>query len=290
MGESSGHAKGLIIVLLGVLVLTPDVLLIRLAGVDHWHVLIWRGLAQAIGVTTILLALNGRATPGIFRAVGSQGLLAAMLLAASSLMFVIALSHTTAANVLIILAITPFFAALTSRAFLGEAIGRRTWLAIAAAVGGMVLLALDSMDREALIGDLIALGAAFTLGSSFTALRRGRKVNMLPAIAIGGLLFAAISWWQAPETPLGRDQMTFLFLMCLIVPVSSALVATGLRYLPAPEVSLLTQIEVVLGPLWVWLVIDEAPGPWALAGGIVVISTLTIHSLLTLRGQVSEVR
>jgi len=286
MDGQSMHAKGLAIVTLGVLILTPDVLLIRLIGVDHWTLLAWRGYLQGLGMLLLLLAVYRRGTLSSFKAIGIRGLGATLTFSAGTVLFVVALTYTSAANVLIIVASSPFFAALASRVFLGERIAGMTWAAILVALGGIGLLALEGLGRSAFLGDLAALGVAVTLGANFTILRHAREVNMIPAMALSGLLVGLIASPLAQPVELGQSQLLYLVIMGLfVVPLSFALITLGPRYLPAPEVSLLLLLETVLGPLWVWLVIGEAPGPLALAGGGVVVATLAAHSALALRQQ-----
>jgi drug/metabolite transporter (DMT)-like permease len=278
-----------VIVVAGVLLLTPDALLIRLIAIDHWNLLVWRGLLQALVLSLILVALNGWATPAVFRAVGRRGLLCALLIAASTFLFIVALSYTTVANVLIIMAAAPFFAAITSRIFLGEPVRAFTWTAIAVAMAGIALLAYGSVDAKtpgSLLGDLLALGGALTLGSNFTVLRHGRAVNMIPAMVMSGLLVGALAWLLAPALVLEGRQLLYLGIMGLVVaPIPFALITIGLRSLPAPEACLLMLLETVLGPLWVWLVIGETPGRLALVGGVLVVATLAGHSILAQRAQ-----
>ena len=279
------QAKGLIIVVLGVLVLTPDTLLIRLIAVDHWTLLVWRGLLQALGLSVLVACFHGRHTLTCFRAVGLAGYSAAFLFALGTVLFVVALSCTSVANTLIIVASAPFFAALASRVFLGERIASRTWLAIFVALGGIVLLAFESLGTGALWGDLAALGVAVAMGGNFTVVRHARAVNMIPAMALSGLIVAIVATPIAPAAVVLDDaQLAFMLAMGLfVVPVSFALITLGPRYLPAAEVSLLMLLETVLGPLWVWLAIGEAPGTMAFLGGSIVVATLAAHSALALR-------
>jgi drug/metabolite transporter (DMT)-like permease len=281
------QAKGLIIVVLGVLVLTPDTLLIRLIAVDHWTLLVWRGLLQALGLSVLVGCFHGRDTLACFRAVGLAGYSAAFLFALGTVLFVVALSYTSVANTLIIVASAPFFAALASRVFLGERIALRTWIAIVVALGGIVLLAFESLGTGTLWGDLAALGVAIAMGGNFTVLRHARAVNMIPAMALSGLIVALAAAPIAPAAVvLNEAQLAFMLAMGLfVVPVSFALITLGPRYLPAAEVSLLMLLETVLGPLWVWLAIGEAPGPLGFLGGSVVVATLAAHSALALRGE-----
>jgi drug/metabolite transporter (DMT)-like permease len=279
-----GQTKGLIIVFLGVLVLTPDTLLIRLIAVDHWTLLVWRGLLQALGLSVLVACFHGRNTLACFRAVGPAGYSAALLFALSTVLFVVALTYTSVANTLIIVASAPFFAALASRIFLGEAIARRTWIAIVVALGGIALLAFENLGASSLWGDLAALGVATAMGGNFTVIRHARAVNMIPAMALSGVIVGLAALLVGEPAVLDRTQLAWMLAMGLfVVPVSFALITLGPRYLPAAEVSLLLLLETVLGPFWVWMVLGEAPGPWALIGGAVVIATLTTHCALALR-------
>ena len=114
-------------------------------------------------------------------------------------------------------------------------------------------------------------------------MRHARAINMIPAMALSGLIVGLAALLVAEPAVLDRMQLTWMLVMGLfVVPVSFALIALGPRFLPAPEVSLLLLLETVLGPFWVWLALGEAPGPWALAGGAVVVATLAVHSVLAL--------
>ncbi len=282
------HLKGLLITGLGVIILSPDSLLVRLIGTDAWTLMFWRGLLQFAGIAIILFCFKGWGALGAFRAIGLWGLPASLCLAASNVSFVTALAHTTVANTLVILAAAPFFAAILSGIFLRERVAFRTWGAIACTFAGIGLLVSDSLSSGglgsgSLIGDLAALVAALSLGASFTILRHARHINMIPALALAALLTAAVAFPLASPGSLSETQFFYTLLMgLLLMPLSGVLIILGPRYLPAPEVSLMLLLETVLGPIWVWLVVAEEPGRMTLAGGAIVVAALVIHSLLAL--------
>ena len=285
MEDRGTRAKGLAIVSLGVLVITPDTLLVRLAAMEPWSLLVWRSFLVALGLFLLIALIWRRQAPAAVRSIGRTGWLITLFYAAVNVLFVLALAHTTVANVLIIVAAAPFFAALSSRIFLGEAIAGHTWIAIFAALGGIAVLTSDNLGSGALLGDLLALACALAFGCKFTLVRHARAINMIPAAALSGLVSGSVALLLAgpPALP-SPAQLTVLVIMALVLlPVGIALMTIGPRYLPAPEVSLLILLETVLGPIWVWLVIGEEPSPAALLGGAIVISTLAIHSLLLLR-------
>lgn len=289
MSGLSDHAKGLLITAAGVLAITPDSLLVRLVDTDVWTLVFWRGLLMAFGIGVGLLLVHRGETWTRCRAVGANGLLITALFTATTVFFVTALDRTTVANTLIIVSSAPLFAALFSRLFLAEAVPLRTWMAILATLGGIAILVSGSLGQGTLEGDLAALAATIGLAGSFTAMRRGRAVSMVPATALSGVTSAALAvlvgtlLGGAPAA-LAPEAWTPLLLMGLLVlPVSTALITLGPRYIPAAEVGLLMPLETVLGPLWVWLALGEEPGPRALLGGTVVVVTLMLHAIAGLR-------
>ena len=289
MSGLSDHAKGLLITAAGVLAITPDSLLVRLVDTDVWTLVFWRGLLMAFGIGVGLLLVHRGETWARCRAVGANGLLITALFTATTVFFVTALDRTTVANTLIIVSSAPLFAALFSRLFLAEAVPLRTWMAILATLGGIAILVSGSLGQGTLVGDLAALAATIGLAGSFTAMRRGRAVSMVPATALSGVTSAALALLAgtllggAPAA-LAPEAWTPLLLMGLLVlPVSTALITLGPRYIPAAEVGLLMPLETVLGPLWVWLALGEEPGPRALLGGTVVVVTLMLHAIAGLR-------
>jgi len=284
MDRLPDHLKGLVLTFGGVLVLTPDSLLVRLIEADPWTMVFWRGALMALGLGGFLVLYHRRQTPARFRAMGANGLLVAVILAAGSVLFILALNNTSVANTLVIVAAAPLIAAVFSHAFLGEPASPRTWGAVVVALSGIVVLASGSARGGTLAGDLAALGTAVCMAGSLVLIRRVRSANMLPAMVLsGGLGALVVAPWTAPFS-IAPDQTWLLLILGLVVlPVSFGLLTLGPRYLPAPEVGLILLLETVLGPLWVWLVIGEEPGQRALVGGAIVIGALVGHSLLMLR-------
>jgi len=280
----SAHAKGVLITALGVLFISPDTLLIRLAGMDIWSLAVWRGVLQALGVLLLVAAVYRGRTWTAFRAIGWSGLLLAAVFAANTLAFLAAVLNTKVANALVLVATAPLFTALLSWLILGERLALRTWAAILAALAGVALIVAEGLGAGTLLGDGMALLAAFLLGFKFTIVRRRRSIDMVPAMAASGLMFAAAALPFAEAAAPAPEQLLWLVLMGFaVLAPATALLTIGPRYLPAPEVSLMMLGETVLGPLWVWLAIHEAPSPLGLAGGAVVLAALSANAVLGLR-------
>ncbi len=284
MERLSDHSKGLLLTTLGVLIITPDTLLIRLVAIDPWSMMVWRGLLQAIGIMVILTLIYRGQTMRRCRAIGWGGVAAAGLFTITTLGFLIALQHTSVANTLVIIATAPFFAALFSFVLLRERIPRRTVLAIAAAVAGVAIMVSESWGGGAFLGDAAALVTAATLGGKFTIFRHRRETNMVPSLAIAGLFAVGLGLVMTTPVMVEGARLIYLLIMGLmVVPIASALVSLGPRYISAPEVSLIFLLETALGPLWVWLVLSEVPPNLTFVGGAIVLATLLAHSWIGFR-------
>ena len=274
------YRKGFWLTFAGVLVWTPDALLIRLADVEFFTLAVYRG---ALGGCLMLLGFSlysGRDCIRQIIAIGIWGLLVALLEGAASWTFYLALERTTVANVLVIFASTPLIAALLTRLFLDDVIERPTWIAICSVGFGLVIVASGGFTTGNWVGDLIALCNAFVIAGVFTVIRRKQNLNMIPAVALGLLLSALVAYPFAEFSSVGNSQWIFLLLGAgVVLPLALALTTLGPRYLPAPEVAMLTLLETVVGPLWVWYVIGEEPGVRTFIGGSVIVFALFLHAL-----------
>ena len=281
------HTKGLIMTFAAVLILSPDALLVRLIKCDVWTLLFWRCLLTG-GMQAIFLAASYRTQfVQSFRNIGRTGLLSAAIVGTGSLMFVNSLKHTAAANTLVILAATPLISSLLSWLFLREKIARRTWVAIFVCFGGIVLIFSGSLESGLLLGDLLALGATFMWGSNLVVIRSGKTVNMIPANLLGNLLVVPVALLAGAQPgSVSPDDITFLLLVGgVVLPISFTLITLSPRYLPAPEVSLILLVETILGPIWVWMALKETPNASTLVAGLLIIGTLIVHTLMSVRAQ-----
>ncbi len=277
------HIKGLAITILGVLVLTPDSLLVRLIGLDSWSMVFWRGFLLMVVLTLALAVIYRGRTLALFLAIGQTGLAIAALFALGSVLFILALHNTSVANTLVIVAAAPLITAILCWLFLSEPVPTRTWLAILGAFAGIAILVSDSRHGGTLGGDLAALGTAACMAGALSLIRRARALNMVPAMALSGGLSALLVLPIASPFSIAPGEVWILLVLGVVVlPVSFGLTSLGPRYLPAPEVALILLLETVLGPFWVWLVLAETPSVRALIGGAVVIAALILHSLATL--------
>jgi len=280
----SDNAKGYLITLAGVAIITPDTLLIRLAAVDPFTLAVTRGLLGGLMVLSLSALWYRRGLAAQFRGLGVWALAAALLQGVGMILFVTALEHTSVANVLIAFATMPLIAALMSWAFLGERVLPVTWAAILVSLAGLAVVASGSLGTGRLFGDLLALADAVCLAAFLVVVRRHRAVNMIPAMGLGLLTSAVLAAPFAAFPALAPLQWLWIALIGLVVlPFGAMLLTLGPRYLAAPEVAMLMLLETVVGPFWVWLVLAEEPGIRSLTGGAIIVATLGLHALVRLR-------
>jgi drug/metabolite transporter (DMT)-like permease len=279
------HLKGLLITTCGVLLVVPDSLFVRLIVAEPTVIVFWRGLIAGLLVTAAVLAFQGLSG---FRAVlrtGWPGVIYTLLLGSTAPGFVMAVAHTSVANVVFILASMPIFAAVFSRVFLGETITSRMLWTIAAVLAGLGIIAYGSGENDLASwkGDLWALYTSASFAAALTAVRRLRETSMIPAVPVA--YFLAALMMSAISDPLASfaPQWPLFLAHGAIIGASSCLLVLGPRYLSSAEVALLILLESVLAPLLVWAVVGEDPGIWAIFGGAVVIGALLVSNLIALR-------
>ena len=195
-----------------------------------------------------------------------------------------ALKNTSVANVLIFFASMPLIAALMSKIFLHEQVQKATWTAIGVVVLGLLIVGSRGLIVGNWLGDFLALMCAVIMAGFFTVVRGKSAVNLIPATGFGLLLAALVASPFAVFPEMSSSQWVYLIVGAgFVLPVALGLLTLGPRYLPAPEAAMLTLLETVLGPLWVWFVIKEQPSMETIMGGVVIIFTIAIHSFLALK-------
>jgi len=216
-----------------------------------------------------------------FRSVGRPGVAVAVCVAVSSASFIGALNHDSVARVLFILAVSPMLAALLARVTLGEPITRRTLLAMVLALVGVTVM-LGTPGEGDLAGDGLAFLAALSFAIVVVITRWRHEISMTPATCLSQLiLVVAFLPFASPGAIGGGDIGWLIALGVGQIGLGFVLLTVGARLIPAAQVGLITLLEVVLGPLWVWLALDERPGALTLAGGAIVIVAIVIQTRVT---------
>lgn len=267
----------------------PDTLLIRLAqaqGCDQWTIAFWRGVLAAIGLLVFYRIMEGKGALKEGLRPDPWLIMAAAVMALQALAFLLSVTNTSVANTLVIIATGPLFTALFAWMFLKEQPPLRTWVTIAAALAGMLVIFHHDLSGAGLFGDALALVSSIGLGSMFVILRHRKTVNMMPAMAVG-IFVSALAVLPA-ATPFSVSAAGFGLLVLqglLVLPLSFGLLTLGPRYLPAPEVSLLLLMETVLAPWIVWMVVGEPVSRTTMIGGAVILIALAVNAGLGLHNR-----
>jgi drug/metabolite transporter (DMT)-like permease len=276
------HRRGLTLAIAGMVILSPDALLIRLVeGAGIFQIIFYRTLFMGIVLALGLGAYYGRQLPALMVALGWRGALSSVLMAASNVGFVGAMLNTSVANALVILATIPIFGALFSYLLLGERIRRHTAIAILLAIAGVLVIVSGSLGRGSLLGDAIALGVAAMQGLNLTILRGAGDKDATLSICIAGFLAAAAALPLTGTLRVSAHDLGLLALLGgLVLPLALGLFMAGARYAPAAEVGLMALLETTLGPLWVWVGVGEVPPEEAFIGGALVIGAIVTNSVM----------
>jgi len=249
----------------------------------RFEITFWRSFFAALTVAGFLLFVRRDFSASIRRA-GAPGLLSGAMWATMFVCFMLALTLTSTANTLIVLAVAPLTTAFLAWALLRAPIAPRTWLAIGVAMAGIVWMFAGSLKIESpasVLGMLIAFGAPVASAINVVILKKhGHGVDLIPAVFLGGVISAALMLPLAlPSIATAGDVALLALLGFAQLGLPCMLLVIAARHLAATEVALLALLEVVLGPLWAWLGAGEVPATTTLAGGALVLAALLINEL-----------
>jgi drug/metabolite transporter (DMT)-like permease len=238
-----------------------------------------RAFFAAIALFALVVAMERRGTVRAFLGMGRSGVAMTVFLGISSGAFLLALNHTTVANVLFMQAAAPMMAALLGWALISEPVDARTWAALFLAGAGVVVMAAGSLDAG--VG---AVGLPLLMTASFAAViviaRHRRDVSMMPATCASQVLVVAVC---APFVSLGSVSGSDWAILAALgvgqMGMGLAFLTIGARLIPPAQVALISLLEVVLGPIWVWLAYGERPSAATLVGGAVVVAAVVVQAV-----------
>lgn len=258
---------------------------------DSWTVVFWRCLFACLFMLTFMLVRDGpQGTVRLFRGMGWPGLTVALGFATASTCFILAISYTTVANVVLIQAGVPLFAALISWLVFREPISAGTWIAIAAVIAGVAIMVSGSLGGDiSFLGNGLALMIAVVFAVTTVVTRRYPHVRMTPAACVGSLIAATIGASMAEVWIVSPPDFVRLFAFgALNLGLGMAMFVTGARMIPAALAALLGTMETMLAPVWVALLHNEIPDLRTIVGGTVILVALVTYLALEMRRQGRE--
>ncbi len=276
--------KGLILSFIGVLIISPDSLLIRLVNLDDFSLIFYRSALPIVTILIFLIYTYQKSFLKSFYLIGIPGIIYAIIYAITHICFVYSIQNTAVANTLVLIASAPIFAALFSVFILKEIPSLFTWIVILISMFAMVIIGVGSFTTTGLYGDLMALIVAAGMGFSMVLVRLFKNKDLVPACLLGCLIAAIYALPFGISFNLNNEQIVFLLIMCiLILPIPFMILTISPKFAPAHEVALIFLLESVLGTAWVWFIINESPPINTIIGGTLLIASVTIYIYQTTR-------
>jgi drug/metabolite transporter (DMT)-like permease len=236
-----------------------------------------RALFAVLGLLAYIAVAERGGLVRAFHAVGRAGLAVAVLIAIASASFIVALNHAPVASILFMQALAPLIAALLGM-LLGEPVSRLTWFAMALAIGGVALM-VGGPGRPGALGFGLSVVMSTSFAATLVITRHRREVSMAPATCLSQVIVFAVA---APFADTGSVSPHDLALLVALgvgqIGLGLVFLTIGVRLIPAAEVALITLLEVVLGPLWVWIFLSEQPAAATLAGGAIVLAAVALQA------------
>lgn len=253
----------------------------QLDSARSFEVTFWRSLFTGLALAAYYAAAHGRDTLRLL-VHGGRGLwISGVMWAVMFTCFMVAITLTTVANVLITMSVAPLFTALLARFMLGHPVAARTWLAIVVAGAGIAWMYGSSVSAEGthLLGTLVALGVPIAAAINWNTLQRtGQSVDLVPALLIGATISSVATLPLAmPFQATGSDIAWLALLGVFQLAIPCALAVRLSKSLAAPEIALLALLEIIFGIAWAWLGAGEKPSVQVLAGGALVLGTLALN-------------
>jgi len=275
--------NAMLLMIISSIVISFGGLIIRsIETADTWQINFYRSIAFAFAISLVLLFRYRRSTIKQFVGIGWFGTLAGFLLAWAGIAFLQAITNTTVAATLFTLSSIPFITAAFAWFFLGERIKKSTFIAMIFAAFGISVMLVEGFAFGTLFGNLMAFLCALGFSGYATIIRRNRTVEMLPTFLVSStiiMVIVLIVRWGNLLIPV-TDLLLCFTLGGLVAGFSNAIFIIASRHLLAAELTFFMLLEFTLGPIWVWIFINEVPTQWTILGGSVVISAVMINTFL----------
>ena len=274
----NNHLKGLLIAFFGVLMLTPDPVLVRLADADTFTILFWRGIFYALGVLAILFATYRKNTFKELKNIGRPGIWIGILSGIGGVTFIAAIQYTSIAKVLVIISTAPMVVAIISWVIINEKPKLYTWISMLIIVTGIYIVMKGDTGTLNVMGSSLAVISIIAGGYSFALTRKYSNVNMVPAMIVNALVVSCVGLAFSSSFYLPFDSLMYVIAGGILLAIAFSLITLAPRFIPASEVAMFMPLGTIFGIISAWLVINEQPSSSSILGGSIVIITLFFHA------------
>ena len=274
----NNHLKGLLIAFFGVLMLTPDPVLVRLADADTFTILFWRGIFYALGVLAILFATYRKNTFKELKNIGRPGIWIGILSGIGGVTFIAAIQYTSIAKVLVIISTAPMVVAIISWVIINEKPKLYTWISMLIIVTGIYIVMKGDTGTLNVMGSSLAVISIIAGGYSFALTRKYSNVNMVPAMIVNALVVSCVGLAFSSSFYLPFDSLMYVVAGGILLAIAFSLITLAPRFIPASEVAMFMPLGTIFGIISAWLVINEQPSSSSILGGSIVVITLFFHA------------
>ena len=284
MKNLSDQQKGSLMAFVAVMFITPDSLFIRLSNVETWGLVFYRGIIPFFVVFFGMLVIYKLNFFKILFNSGYHGLIYIITFSLTNITFVVSIQNTNVANTLVMIATAPMISAVLGAIILKEPPEKKTWISIIITFLAIIYIFFDSLKLGNFYGDILGFVTALGLAVGAVTVRSAKSKNLVPSAVVGKLLVASFALLFIESYVLIDRDLFIIPLMCIMcVAIPFVLVTIAPRFIPAAEVNLFFLLETIIGPIWVWLIIKEQPSIETLQGGVIIITTIAVHSFLKLK-------
>ncbi|MSP50796.1 MAG: DMT family transporter [Alphaproteobacteria bacterium] len=276
---------GIAFVLLGSVCFSVVGVIVRLLdAATVWQAVFYRGVAFTVCITAFIALRHRGRFVAAFAAIGVYGVVGALGLAWGTICYLWAFYHTTVANAVFFFGVLPLATGFVAWLLFRERVHQASWAAMVVALLGIVVMFYGGFVMGGWVGNLLALAGIVGYTALTIAARAGRAVDMMPMLALGAALSSVIALViEGGIDPIGFNDLLRCLAIGGVVSVGFALFTVGARYVRAGELSLISNFELILGPLLVWIVVAEVPSLYTFAGGGIVVAAVLAQGFLTAR-------
>lgn len=241
-----------------------------------WNPVAIAGMRSIIAAIVLLIVIKRPKITWSFAQIGG-----ALAYSGTVILFVMANKITTAANAILLQYTAPIYVALFGAWFLKEKTKLFDWIIVFTVLGGMALFFFDHLNTNGVLGNIVAAGSGVCFGFFAIFMRMQKEESPIESVLLGNILTAAIAIPFMLKSAPSTEGWVYLLIMGVVqLGIPYVLYSMAIKHVTALEAILIPVIEPILNPVWVFLLLGETPGPWAILGGTIVVSAVTLRCVL----------
>ena len=280
----TNNAKGLALTSLGVFIMSLESLFIKFTTISPFLFSFYIGIFMFISMISTFIFKEKAVLKKALNTNLPMMIVCAILMGTSNIFFITAVKTTTVANVVIIFSTAALFSALFAYLFYREKITKNIIVASFFMFVGLFIIFNDKLEIGSIEGNIYALLCTAFFATSYVILSRYKEMDRFILTAFSGLALSMIAFFFCDDLSIDFKTLAIVMIMGLLIsPISRVFLGNGAKYISASEVSLLMIIETIMAPVWVWIFLNEVPSSYTFIGGSIIVATLIVNSLYTLK-------